>query len=97
MDKMTFVIDIDGTLIRSVKEGDEYKVIYIDTEEINAVNRLYAQGHEIILWTGRRWELHALTVKQMKNYGVKYHALVMGKPIGVYIDKDAHTTAMDFV
>lgn len=98
---MTIVIDIDDTLIRSKrKECDACgRMVYHDSrpinEEINTLNKLYDAGHIIILHTGRNWDCYNVTKKQLRKHNIKYHELVMGKPQGVYVDKDAITTLKD--
>lgn len=95
---MTFVIDIDETILFSEREGCEecgrvvYKFGSIDKKEINLINRAYDKGHIIILYTGRGWDYYELTKNQLAEAKVQYHELIMGKPIGIHIDKDAKTT-----
>ena len=86
---MTFIVDIDDTLFISIKKetprGVEYKIIEC-RGEIAMVNMAYEQGHTIIIHTGRNWDQYKKTVEQLKNYGIMYHELIMGKPQGIYID-----------
>lgn len=95
---MNFVIDIDDTLLFSEKiECQEcgrvkYKLKRKDDEEIRKLNDLWGMGHRIILYTGRNWDCYDITVKQLSEAGIQYDELVMGKPQGVYVDKDAKTT-----
>ena len=53
-------------------------------QNIEKVNALYEQGHEIILWTARGTQTGidwlGLTAAQLKLWGVKYQHLEMGKP-----------------
>jgi hydroxymethylpyrimidine pyrophosphatase-like HAD family hydrolase len=94
----TFLIDIDNTLLESMHESCSQcgKPVYYlygkDQKEIDLVNAAYDLGHKIIIFTGRGWNQFDITVEQLKSIGVKYHSLVMGKPDGVYIDKDSKTT-----
>lgn len=103
MDARTFVVDIDDNLIWSEKiECTEcsrirYKLIKIDEEEIKILNKLYLRGNTIILWTGRNWDCYKATKNQLKEAGILYHELVMGKPQGIYIDKDAKTSLREFL
>jgi hydroxymethylpyrimidine pyrophosphatase-like HAD family hydrolase len=96
-DKRTYVVDIDDTLLVSKKRRCKHckSMIYFDckpvVEEVKKVNRLHRRGNTIILWTGRNWNCYDLTVKQLKECGILYHELIMGKPQGVYVDKDAIT------
>jgi hydroxymethylpyrimidine pyrophosphatase-like HAD family hydrolase len=99
---MTFIIDIDNTLLKSeiqyCKECGYIK--YTDAkpiqQEIDAVNIKYKQGHTIILHTGRGWNQYGLTKMQLKKLHVNHHELVCGKPIGIYIDTDAQKSIKDF-
>lgn len=92
---MTFVIDIDNTLILSDKKECiacgrvKYSIKEVDQKEIDSINKAYDAGHVIILHTGRNWDCYRLTVRQLSGIGLKYNQLVMGKPQGIYIDKDA--------
>ena len=81
-----FVIDIDDTILFCEKN---YKNPTPDEMEIKHINKLYEKGHTIIIHTGRNWDKYELTVNQLKQFNVKYHELVMGKPQGIYIDKDS--------
>lgn len=92
---MRFVVDIDDTLIVSLKITCEkcgrvtYKTDSVNLKEIQMVNAAYDAGHTIILWTGRNWDSYYATKIQLEETDIKYHELVMGKPQGVYVDKDA--------
>lgn len=99
---MTYVIDIDDTLIWYPDK--EYKDIYEkydsaipDKEEIEALNMLFDKGNYVILHTGRNWDKYELTKVQMANFGIKHHELVMGKPQGIYIDKDSYKTISEYL
>ncbi len=94
----TFVFDIDGTICTKVSDGDYTgSKPYID--RIKTVNRLYEEGNIIIFQTARGMGRHSnnskkaiedfyeLTIKQLNQWGVKYHEIYLGKPAGdVYID-----------
>ena len=55
------------------------------------VNELYEEGHQIIIYTARgmtsfqgdvkriNQELYSLTIKQLKEWGINFHKLIMGK------------------
>ncbi len=92
---MKYVIDIDNTLIVSEATICEccgrykYKTKYVKQQQIDRVNELYKQNNLIVLWTGRGWDTYEITTEQLKNAGVLYHELVMGKPLGTYVDFDA--------
>ena len=94
---MNYVFDIDGTICTDTN-GDYCSAQPI-IERVNIVNRLYREGHQIILFTARgmgssgnndkkaRKKWKNLTENQLREWGVKYHYLFLGKPAGdVYID-----------
>ncbi len=98
---MTFVVDIDDTLIKSDKLYCSVcgRVHYEKPEalkEVEFVNTAYKNGDKIILHTGRNWDSYALTVRQLESLGVKYHELVMGKPQGIYIDVDSYKSIGEY-
>ena len=97
---MKYVFDIDGTICTDTK-GD-YPSAKPFLDRIKLVNKLYSDGHQIFFYTARgmgksdnnieiassNWK--ALTLSQLKDWGVKYNQLFMGKPAGdVYIDDKA--------
>lgn len=101
---MNYVIDIDDTLILypdSHKKIDErggkerYKSAMPNLKEIEMNNYLYETGNNIILHTGRNWDQYNLTVDQLREMNIKYSQLVMGKPQGIYIDKDSKRSLGD--
>ncbi len=58
------------------------------------MNKLYKEGHYIKLFTGRgSWDStdwKSFTEKQLKEWKVKYHELIMGKPhADIFIDDKA--------
>ena len=89
---MIYCFDIDGTLCTNI-DGD-YANARPRCEAITKVNRLFDEGHHIILHTARgattgiNWR--QLTESQLKQWGVRYHELSFGKPTAdVYIDDKA--------
>lgn len=59
---------------------------------IEAINSLYEAGHVIIIYSARTWAEYEMTVDWLKRYGIKFHQLFMGKPVGdVWIDDRAIT------
>lgn len=102
----TYVFDIDGTICSNTR-GD-YESAKPHMSRIHKINSLYDQGAQIIFLTARgmgsnanniqiaknKWE--ELTKEQLREWGVKYHLLFMGKPAGdLYID-DKGTKDTDF-
>lgn len=86
---MQIVIDMDGTIC---SEERTYSRCLAKPKE-NAketINSLYEQGHTIIIYSARTWVEYEMTVDWLRRYGIKYHQLIMGKPIGdVWIDDRA--------
>lgn len=86
-----FCFDVDG-IIASLVPGNDYERVQPHAEVIDAVNRLHARGHRIVLYTargtatGRDWR--AVTEAQLARWGVRYDELVFGKPAADYYIDD---------
>jgi len=97
---MKYVFDIDGTLT-IYDPYKKYENTIPDEESIKEVNRLYDEGHEIILFTARGSgsgiDWHDITVKQITEWNIKYHKLIdTGKPSwDIFVD-DKAINAMDW-
>lgn len=94
-DSKTFCFDIDG-VIATIVPGNQYDLAKPQKSIIEAINFLYDQGHEIVLFsargsaTGIDWA--ETTRQQMLAWGVKYHQLLFGKPAAdYYVDDKAMT------
>ena len=80
---MKYCFDIDGTLCETPSDPDGHNVRYWDAEPypfmIEQVNRLYDEGHKIIMMTargrgsGKDWT--ELTREQLDSWGYKYHEI----------------------
>ena len=91
--KQKIIVDIDGTICTTKKIHKDmhknYKESIPRNDVIEIINKLYDKGNTIIYYSARHWVDFDLTVKWMKNNNVKYHTIVLGKPVGhVYIDED---------
>lgn len=88
----TYVIDIDGVLCHTL--GTDYEAATPRQDIIDRVNRLHDKGHYVIITTGRGvWsgkDYEALTVRQLTEWGVRYHELRMGKEPAYVIDDMAY-------
>lgn len=86
--------DLDDVIcFRTSEEGGmaKYHSCRPDDAMIDCINRLYDDGHHIIVYTARgmaqfrdqqhiiHGELRELTEHQLNAWGVKFHELVMGK------------------
>ena len=102
----TYVFDIDGTVC-TVTDGN-YEEAKPFPERIRQINKLYNDGNTIIFYTARGmgrsmnqatvandlWR--ELTLRQLSDWCVQYHALFLGKPSGdIYVD-DKGVTDTDF-
>ena len=80
---MQLIIDLDGTICTEEKTYSRSLAIP-QKGAIDSINQLYEQGHTIIIYSARTWMEYEMTVAWLKNNEVKYHQLIMGKPIGDY-------------
>lgn len=85
--------DIDG-VIATLTQDNDYSMARPVDKVILIINELYNKGNTILLFTARGSETgidwRAITEKQMKDWGVKYHQLIFGKPgADVFIDDRA--------
>ena len=97
---MIYVVDIDGTICEKDEFSDsDYEGSRPMVDRVKIVNRLYDDGHTIIFQTARgmgrfkndaekaKEMFYEFTANQLKEWGVKYHQLFLGKPAGsIYID-----------
>ncbi|MBF0157474.1 MAG: hypothetical protein HQL57_09855 [Magnetococcales bacterium] len=89
---MIYCFDIDGTLCTNTEGAYEEAEPF--AEVVAEVNRLYDQGETIILLTARGSttgiDWREVTERQLRQWGVPYHALHLGKPSAhVYVDDKA--------
>jgi len=90
---MVYVFDIDGTICTNTNGNYVFAEPFPDI--VRAINLLYDRGDIIKMMTargattGQDWT--ELTAKQLANWGVRYHELIMNKkPYGdVYVDDKA--------
>ncbi len=90
-DFKTFCFDIDG-VIAALVPGNQYDLASPLADNIQLINSLYEQGHQIILFTARGSKTgidwREATRKQMSEWGVKYHKLLFDKPAADYYIDD---------
>ena len=87
---MKIFIDIDETICISPQNRD-YNLSKPLQENIAKANKLYDEGHTIVYWTARGTgsgiDWREVTERQFEDWGVKYHELMLGKPIyDLFID-----------
>jgi hypothetical protein len=79
---MKIFVDIDETIC-FYEDKREYPLAKPIIENIEKINKLYDEGHDITYWsargstTGINW--YDLTHKQLKEWGCKFHILGVGK------------------
>ena len=87
---MVYCFDLDGTLCDT--EGNNYSESTPKTDRIAFVNKLYEQGHTILVDTARGSvsgkNYFFFTLNQLKSWGLKFHTLRTGTKIGadVFVD-----------
>jgi dTDP-glucose 4,6-dehydratase len=89
---MRYAFDIDNTLVKT--NGSDYENSVPIQHRIDRLNRLFDEGHTIYLFTARGMasgrDLYKFTVNQMREFGIKHHQLIMGKPdVDVFVDDKA--------
>ena len=88
---MRYCFDIDGTICSTdchYKDAKPYKNV------IKKINSLYNLGNSVILYTSRGsgsgTDWSEFTKKQVDGWGVKYHELLLGKPMyDIFVDDRA--------
>ena len=71
---MVIYVDIDNTICYT--ENSDYKNSKPRQEQIDKINKLHDEGHEIIYWTargghsGKDWSV--LTERQLNKWGCEY-------------------------
>lgn len=94
---MVYCFDIDGTICHT--EGRKYEESVPFPDMVERINRLYADGHTIKLYTARGMSrfngdteavyaaYHHPTYVQMQEWGINYHELILAKPsYDVFVD-----------
>jgi len=87
---MIIYVDIDHTIC-NVDNLLDYTDAIPWQDNIDKVNQLYDDGHKIVYWTARGTgtglDWRETTEKQFEEWGVKYHKLILKKPLyNVFID-----------
>ena len=94
---MILCFDLDNVICETnnVKYKDAKPIL----KTIKIINKAYNSKFEILIFTGRFYGKcngnlnkilkmdNGLTKKQLKQWGIKYHSLIFGKPVfDVYVD-----------
>ena len=94
---MNIYVDIDETIC-TTPDSRDYRDSQPLTANIRRINGLFEQGHTITYWTARGTmtgiDWREVTEGQFEKWGVKYHALLFGKPAyDLYVDDKSINTA----
>ena len=95
--KKIFCFDLDNVICKTFKNF--YSKSLPIKKNITIINSLYDQGHTIKIFTARymgrsnenitiaKKKALKMTLKQLKNWNVKYNKLIFGKPsFDIYVD-----------
>ena len=94
----TICFDIDNVICRTDKKKN-YKLSKPIKKNILTINKLYDANYKIVIYTARYMgrckgdlkqvekKIKPLTLRQLKNWGVKYDKIYFGKPsFDLFID-----------
>jgi len=88
---MQIIIDLDGTICTEERTYSRSMARPLD-KAVESVNKLYDEGNTIIIYSARTWMEYEMTFDWLTKHAIKFHQLIMGKPIGdVWIDDRAIT------
>ena len=81
--KQKVFVDIDETICFYDGVKREYKNAIPNKENIEKINKLYDEGHEVTYWTSRgvvsKIDYFEVTKAQLHKWGCKYHKLSVGE------------------
>ena len=89
METKAYCFDIDGTICTT---DCDYRDAKPFLHVIKYINKLYQLNNQIIMFTSRgsksRKDWYEFTKKQIDDWGLNYHKLIMGKPQADYFIDD---------
>ncbi len=103
---MTYVFDIDGTICTLTNGKYEDAKPFVD--RIEKINKLYDEGHRIVMYTARGMDRYNgdvdranerffyFTLEQLKSWGLKFSYLKLGKPAADFYVDDKGFKDVDF-
>ena len=92
----TIVLDIDETICSQVTP-DKYPYAIPIKKMIDKINYYYDNGFVIYFETARHMIHQKTTIDWLKKYGVKYHHIFFGKPLGDYYVDSKNKTIEQFL
>ena len=84
---MRCLIDIDGTVLTQQKP-DEFEKARPLVGAVEAVNAFYDAGHQVVFYTNRNYRYMQMTIRQLQQFGFKFHHISFSKPHGDVIIDD---------
>jgi len=97
--KLRICFDLDNTLVTYPTIPNDYSSVKPIKKNINLLNLLKKNGHEIIIYTARRMKTHnnnvgkvikdiaLITIDNLEKFNISYDELIFGKPLAdIYID-----------
>ena len=88
---MRIVIDLDGTICEE-KPTFEKSLAKPLPKAVEAINDLHDKGHFIIIYSSRGWAEYNMTLEWLKENGIPFDLLMLGKPIyDMWLDDKAVT------
>jgi len=100
--KLRICFDLDNTLVTYPSIINDYSTVKPIHKNIQLLNNLKNDGHEIIIYTARRMATHKgnigkvikdianVTINTLEKFDIHYDELIFGKPIAdIYIDDRA--------
>ena len=85
----TIMIDLDGVLCTEERTFERPLAEPIAGAR-EALHRLRAAGHTVVVYTARSWSEYRVAKKWLDDHGFEYDGLHMGKPVAdVWIDDRA--------
>lgn len=83
---MQIIIDLDGTICTEEKTFSRSLAKPLP-KAVETINSFYKEGHTIIIYSARTWAEFEMTREWLKKNNIKFHQLMLGKPIGdIWID-----------
>lgn len=106
--KLKYCFDLDGVICKT--ENNNYKKSKPIKNAINKINKLYNEGHYILIYTARfmgrsnekvskaKKRGYQLTYNQLRLWGVKFNELKLGKPsYDLIIDDKSLNYSIDWI
>lgn len=97
--KLRICFDLDNTLVTNPTKSGDYSTVKPIHKNIELLNNMKNEGHEIIIYTARRMksyngnigkvikDIAYITIETLNKFNIQYDELIFGKPIAdIYVD-----------